>query len=273
MLRIRKILNNNAVIVMDNDQEKIALGPGVGFNKQKQDIVVRSTVEKLFVLKEHEKLQQLLERIPEKHFMLSEDIIRHAEKELGTRINEHILIMLTDHVSFAIERLKEGIHVKNKLLQEIKILYKQEFAIGQWAIKHIEEQTQIKMPIDEAAFIALHIHMMKLKGGDLRQTVRQTTIVSEMVERIETCLGISVHEDDIAYERLIMHLHFALTRTKQFHNHVMDEDMLQMIQSKYQTSHQCARTMANEIFAAYEIDFPEEELGYITLHIERLRQG
>ncbi|MUV36395.1 Levansucrase and sucrase synthesis operon antiterminator [Lentibacillus sp. JNUCC-1] len=272
-MKIRKILNNNAVIVMDNDQEKIAMGPGVGFNKHKNDILPQSTVEKLFVLKEHEKLQQLLERIPEEHLILAEDIIKHAEQELGMKINEHILIMLTDHVSFAIERLKEGIRVNNKLLQEIKILYKEEFNIALWAIRHIEEKTGVKMPLDEAGFIALHIHTMKLKGGDVRKAVRQTTIVREMVDSIESCLSITIEENDIAYERLIMHLHFALTRTNQYNNHTMDPEMLEMIKSKYQISFQCAQTIAENIALDHNIYLPEEELGYITLHIERLRQN
>src|SRR5699024_1197384 len=271
-MKIRKILNNNAVIVIDHGQEKIAMGAGIGFNKQKNDMINKQKIEKLFVLKEYEKLQQLLERIPEEHFSLSKDIIAYAERELGTKLNDHILVMLTDHLSFAIEREKEGIHVKNKLLQEIKILYKQEFAIGIWAIDYIEQKLNIKMPIDEAAFIALHIHIMKPRGGDLRETVRQTTIVREMVVHIEDCLGIALVEEDIAYERLVIHLNFALTRTNQYNNHSMDADMLEMIKMKYPLSHRCAQTLADEVAAAHGIHLPEEELGYITLHIERLRQ-
>src|SRR5699024_12557083 len=118
-------------------------------------------------------------------------------------LNDHILVMLTDQLSFPIEREKEGIHVKNKLLQEIKILYKQEFAIGLWAIDYIEQKLNIKMPIDEAALIALHIHIMIPRGRDLRETVRQTTMVREMVEHLEDCLGIALVEEAIAYERWI----------------------------------------------------------------------
>lgn len=248
------------------------MGPGVGFNKQKNAVLANANIEKLFVLKEYEKLQQLLERIPEAHFLLAEDIIKYAESRLDTKINEHILLMLTDHVSFAIERHKSGIQIKNKLLHEIKILYREEFEIGLWATRHIEEKTNIKMPIDEAGFIALHIHTLKLKGGDIRKAVRQTTIVSEMVQNIETCLGISIKEDDIAYERLMIHLHFALTRTSQFNNHVMDKDMFNMIKEKYDLSYQCSQKLANEVADDHNIHLPEEELGYITLHIERLRQ-
>src|SRR5699024_12089269 len=93
-----------------------------------------------------------------------------------------------------------------------------------------------------------------------------------MVEHIEDCLGIALVEEDIAYERLVIHLNFALTRTNQYNNHSMDADMLEMIKMKYPLSHRCAQTLADEVAAAHGIHLPEEELGYITLHIERLRQ-
>lgn len=73
----------------------------------------------------------------------------------------------------------------NKLLHEIKIFYRKEFEIGLWAIQHIKEKCQVEMPEDEAAFIALHIHTMKPQGGDLLDTVRQTTIIRETVQSIK----------------------------------------------------------------------------------------
>ncbi|WP_371871344.1 PRD domain-containing protein [Lentibacillus populi] len=271
-VKITKILNNNAVIVMDGQQqEQIAIGAGVGFEKRKNDIVNINKIEKLFVLKENEKLQQLLLRIPEEHFILSKEIITYAEKQLDTKLNDHILLALTDHISFAIEREKQGIHLKNKLLQEIKILYKPEFEIGLWALQHIKEKNQVEMPIDEAAFIALHIHTMKIKGGDLHETVRQTAIVRDMVETIKDYLQIKMEEDEISYERLITHLRFALSRANQYEVHSMDEEMLQMIKRKFNVSFRCALEVSKKLSRAHGIELPEEELGYITLHIERLR--
>src|SRR5690625_2433587 len=125
-MRITKILNNNAVVVMDDGEEKIAIGAGVGFEKKKKDIVNQAKIEKVFVSKESEQLQQLLLRIPEEHFMITEEIIAYAEENLGTKLNDHIRIALTDHISFAIEREKQGIHIKNKLLPEIKVLRSEE---------------------------------------------------------------------------------------------------------------------------------------------------
>ncbi|MFD2043542.1 PRD domain-containing protein [Ornithinibacillus salinisoli] len=271
-MKIKKILNNNAVIIIDDDQEKIAIGAGVAFNKTKNDIVNRDKIEKLFVLKENEKLQQLILRIPEEHLMLSEEIISYAEEHLGVRLNDHIAIALTDHLSFAIERESQGIHLKNKLLQEIKVLYKKEFDIGLWAIRHISKKLDIEMPVDEAAFIALHIHTMKIKGGDLHETVRQTAILRDMVDTIENYLDIKMNEEDLAYERLITHLRFALTRMQHYEAHTMDAEMLEMIKKKFELAYRCAMEVRKELSSLHGIELPEDELGYITLHIERLRK-
>lgn len=271
-MRITKILNNNAVIIIDNNQEKIAIGSGIGFNKKKNDLVQPKKIEKLFILKENEKLQQLLLRLPEEHFILAEEIIDYAEKYLNTELNDHVRIGLTDHLSFAIERESEGIHLKNKLLQEIKVLYQKEFEIGLWALDHIQKKLGITMPVDEAAFIALHIHTMKVQGGDLHETVRQTAMVRDMVNTIKSTLKIDIEEDDIAYERLITHLRFALIRNRDHKAHTMDKEMFEMIIDKFKLSYQCAVTVAKNLAEQHGVKLPDEELGYITLHIERLRK-
>jgi beta-glucoside operon transcriptional antiterminator len=271
-VKIKKILNNNAVVVMDQNEEKIAIGAGIAFQKKRHDIVNPSKIEKLFVLKENEKFHQLLLQIPEEHFALSEEIITYAEKVLQTTFNDHIHIALTDHLSFAIERVHDGIHIKNKLFQEIKLLYKKEFDIGLWAIKNIEDKTKIKMPVDEAAYIALHLHTAKLQGGDMKQTLRQTAILASMVQTIRDYLHIQLDEDDLPYQRLITHLRFTISRVGAAVGYSMDDDMLRMIKAKYSQAFTCARKVAAELSRNYGINLPEHELGYLTLHIERLRK-
>lgn len=273
-LKIEKILNNNAVIVRDGNGEKVAIGTGVAFNKRKNDLINPNKIEKLFVMKEKEKekFQQLLNRIPEEHFLISEHIISFAERQIGTKLNEHIHITLTDHISFTIEREAEGIHVKNKLLHEIKILYKQEFEIGLWAVHYMREKLNIDITEDEAAFIALHIHTMKPKSKDLKETIYQTTMIKDMVDIIKQRLSIEVEEDDLAYHRLITHLRYALIRADQYEIRTLDDEMITMIRQKFPTSFECARYVAKELSNRYNVSLPEQELAYITLHIERLRK-
>lgn len=252
--------------------EKIAIGTGIAFNKRRNDIVKTQEVEKLFVMEETDKFQQLILRIPEKHFEISEEIISYAEEKLGVKLSDHIHIVLTDHLSFAIEREHEGIHLQNKLLQEIKILYKTEFEIGMWGIQHISERFQIDMPIDEAGYIALHIHTAKPKSGDMKETVRQTAIISDLIQTITEYLDITIDHDDISYQRLVTHLRHSISRVKHFELHTMDEEMLEMIKKKFPVSYQCSKKVAQVLINSYDMELPENEFGYISLHIERLKQ-
>lgn len=270
-MKIKKILNNNAVVVSDNNEEKIAIGAGIAFQKRKNDIVNPEKIEKLFVMKENEKFQQLLQQIPAEHLALSEEIITFAEESLGLKLNEHIHIGLTDHLSFAIERANDGIHIKNKLFNEIKILYKKEFDIGMWAIKLIEKRTSIKMPVDEAAYIALHIHTAKPQAENMKQTLRQTAIIGEMIQTIKDHLNIILDEDDLSYQRLMTHLRFALSRLSNDEHPIMDDEMLTMIKNKFPVAFSCAEKVASNLARDHEIRLPEQELGYITIHIERLK--
>lgn len=258
---------------MDGEDEKIAVGPGIAFNKKRNDIVIADKIEKIFVMNENMKFQQLVSRIPEEHFTISEEIITYAEKTLGTKLNEHIHIALTDHVSLAIERTKDGIHLNNKLLHEIKILYRKEFEIGLWAVNYINEKCQIEMIEDEAAYIAIHIHTMKPQAEGLHETLRQTAIIKDMVQSIQRYLGITIEEEDIHYHRLITHLRFTLSRIYNFEVHTMDEEMLLMIKNKFPVSFSCAARVAKELNETHHIEFPEQELGYIALHVERLRKN
>ncbi|MBY7142782.1 PRD domain-containing protein [Virgibacillus sp. NKC19-3] len=273
-MKLKKVLSNNAVIATDELQnEQIAIGRGIGFGKKKNHIIPNYAIEKLFVLKENEQLQQLILRIPEQHFELSNDIISYAEQQLDTKLNEHVLIALTDHISFAIERKKKGIHLRNKLTSEIKALYKREFKIGIWAVQYIKEKTKEDLSIDEAAFIALYIHTMNIeKGNFFQEAVKQTTIVKDMIDSIKSHLKIKIREEELAYERLVVHLHFALTRTSNQHeSYAMDDEMLQMVKRKFKHSFRIASKSAKKINNLHGINLPEHELGYVAIHLERLK--
>ncbi len=83
---------------------------------------------------------------------------------------------------------------------------------------------------------------------------------------------ITVEEDDISYHRLITHLRSTLTRMQQYGLHTMDEEMLVMIKKKFPLSYNCATQVAKELVVLHAVVLHEQELGYIALHIERLRK-
>ncbi|MBN9654438.1 PRD domain-containing protein [Halobacillus sp. GSS1] len=272
-MRIFRILNNNAVVVYDGPQEKIVMGKGVAFQKKRNDIVPKHKIEKIFLLRDQssEKFQQLLSTLPEKHIEVAERIISHAEGYLEAPLNDHIHIALTDHLSFALERLEQGFPIQNKLTNEIKFLYKKEFEVGMWAKEEIKREIGVEVPMDEVAHIALHVHTAKMDAPSMSESLQTATILRDFVEQVETIAGLTIEETSINYQRLITHLRFALNRVEEGSNfEPIDEDMLELIQTKYKEAYETSEKVAGFLKEEYGVDFPNSEIAYIALHIQRL---
>lgn len=274
-MKIKKVLNQNAVLVLDEGQEKVAVGKGVGFNKTKNDVLSRQLVERMFVMEPEglKKLQVLLSQIEDKYFLASEEIIQHAETVLGEKLNEHINIGLSDHIAFAAENIQNNIIVRNKLLSEIEILYSEEFAIAQWAIEYLTQTLEIPFSYDEAGYIAIHIHSARSGRTDNSKSIREVTIVSEIIHLIEQELAIDIHDDknSLSYSRLVNHLRLFIHRFQQNQYAVLDEEILEVVKKKYAESYEISKKVQVLLMRNFHYQVPNEELGYLSIHIERLR--
>lgn len=273
-MKIKKILNNNTLLVNDKGTEKIVIGVGIGFQKKVNDIVDKSKVEKIFVLEdktEYEKFEELVKSFPQEYIDVAENIIHYAEQKLNTELNPHIYIALTDHMAFAFERLKKGIIVQNKLLEEIRSLYFEEFKVGIWAKEYIKNKLNIEIPDDEIGFIALHIHTAKNNYRDITVTMDIASIIKDMTKIIEASLNIKIDETSISYQRLKTHFHFALKRLfKKESFHGIDEELFEVIKTKYKKAYDIAKAIQKHVEQEYEYYIPEDELAYISLHIQRI---
>lgn len=190
---------------------------------------------------------------------------------LGVDLNDHIHIALTDHLSFALERLKSGYEIKNKLLHEIKMLYKEEYRIAEWAKRKVLTNLNIEIPDDEVGFIALHIHTAKMNHQSMQPVLDATTFVNDVIEMIEKQFSIQIREDSISYQRLLTHLKFAFQRIQNNDSfHEIDKDMLAIIKEKHKEAFACAQNISKLIKSDYGYDLPTSEQAYITLHIQRL---
>lgn len=274
-MKIKKILNQNAVLVEENGEEKVAIGKGIGFNKKRNDILLQHEIERIFVLEAEGqmKLQSLLNQIDEKYLFAAEKIIDHAENILMETLNEHVLIALTDHLAFAAENLKNGIIIRNKLLPEIEVLYPEEFQVAQWAVGYLVQTLDVPYTYDEAGYIAIHLHSARAGERSKHQSIREVTIVSEIVRLIEQELAIDLRAKTMAlnYTRLVNHLRLLLQR---YHNQqyaTLDDEIVQMVKMKYPASFEIAKKIRVLLLKTYQLSTTSEELGYLAIHIERLR--
>lgn len=274
-MKINKILNNNAIVVKGPDGEKIVMGSGIAFQKQKNDPVDPSRIEKIFVMSDltkHRQLEEILSTLPEEHIQVSEEIISYAERQLGVKINEHIHIALTDHLSFALDRLVRGMVIKNTLLGEIKVLYAKEFQIGLYAKALIQERLGIDIPEDEVGYIAMHIYTAKRNAGEMSKTLDITSMIRDIVDTIEESLKIRLAEHTVSYERLITHLRFAVQRSESGEPfHELDPDMVRIIREQYKEAYAIAERAGEMVNREYSFVLHESEVAYISMQIQRIK--
>lgn len=212
---IQKIINNNIVSAVDGEgREVVVMGRGLGFGMKPGKSIAESKIEKIFRIKSQtiaEQFKDLLEDMPLEHVKVSSDIIAYAKENLKLKLNQSIYVTLTDHINFAITRYQQGIKPQNALLWEIKRFYSREYELGMYAIKTIEEKLQIRLPEDEAGFIALHFLNAEY-GTDIRDAVKFPNLVKKILEIVEEELQIKLDESSLHYERFVTHIKFLLQR-------------------------------------------------------------
>ncbi len=160
-MKIKKILNNNAVVALDKlNQEVIVMGKGIAYQHKVGDGIDEHLIDKVCPLFSHEvfmRFQELLTEIPVEYFKIASEIAEDAKILLGKKLNDSLYLSLSDHIFSAVNRQQEGIYIKNALLWDIRRFYSNEFKVGLKALTRIKHQFDVQFPEDEAGFIALQI--------------------------------------------------------------------------------------------------------------------
>ncbi|WP_066891479.1 BglG family transcription antiterminator LicT [Clostridium nigeriense] len=274
---INRLLNNNVVITVDsNGEEIIVMGKGIGYQKAKGDTIDEEKINKIFRISNKDvsnKLQELLDSIPMEFVKLSNAIIEYAQEVLDKKLNESIYISLSDHIYTAVKRIKNGVTVKNALLWEIKRFYKEEFEIGMKALEIIEKKTRVRLPDDEAGFIALHIVNAQL-NEEQPMVEGITKLIHEILTIVRIHFGVEFKEESVFYYRFITHLKFFSQRLFQHntYNGDSDDDLLDVIKCKYSEAFECILKIKTFIKKKYDYDLTSDEMIYLTIHVEKVIQ-
>lgn len=272
-MKIVKVMNNNVVNALDErKREIIVLGKGIGFKKHAGDLVEKSRIEKIFRLPEQSKSQfeKLVDEIPYEYVKYTDEIVGKASESLGRKLNKNIYITLTDHLHFAIERHRRNIHFQNALLWEVKKFYSEEYAIGLEALELIRKKEGVELPVDEAAFIALHIVNAEM-DGDITQTLGIPGMLKDMVNIVRYTFRIELNEDSLSYERFLTHLKFFIQRAvnRQYYPSE-DAELYELYKKKVPKCYDCAKKIKKYMEEKTDTEVTEEEEMYLTIHISRV---
>lgn len=274
-MKIDKIINNNIVSVMEeNENEIVVMGRGIGFHTRKGMDIPEDQIEKVFRLDNPNAMSQfksLLENLPLEHLQASTEIINYAKSVLNRKLNQSIYITLTDHINFSIDRYHQKMMFTNPLLREVKMFYKEEYLIGEYAIALIDRRLGIKLPVDEAASIALHIVNAEY-NTKMRDTIDITNLIQAVSEIVKEEFHMELDETSLNYERFITHLRFLSQRI--YSRELLSNDnqeFYDMIAKMYPEECECSQKIREYIYDTYKHNVSDEEVSYLAVHIKRVR--
>lgn len=272
---VEKVLNNNVVVSIDptTRKEVILMGSGIAFNKKPGQLIDTKRIEKTFIVDDENlgnKIKKLINQIPDGIFELTDEIITHAIVELNVELDKQVYVSLADHIAFAVKRFKNGITIKNELLNEIRRVHRNEFRVSLWAVDYINKSLDIQLPEDEAGFIALHFVNASYKETTMK-SVESTKIIKDVLNIIKYYFAIELDEDDLNYDRLLTHLKYFAKRIVNNNQHnSTDSSFVKVISSTYPEAYRCAIKIGEYILMHNNYKVNDDELVYLTMHIQRV---
>ena len=276
-MKVIKVINNNNLCVLDDDgREQIVSGKGIGFGKKYGDTVEPSQIQKTYLITDSElqkKMITMLKEIPAEYMTFTNDMVDHIKRTYKSRLNESLLVTLSDHIAFAIERKKNGVEFTNPLLDSIKEAYPQELSLGKYCVEQMKKRLGVEMSEDEAGFIAMHIINAKLdtKMSDVYDI---TKMINGCVEVAEYYYHEKFDKDSVSYERFLTHLKFLAQRL--FQNKALpqklsdDDTFVAMIKKTCNRHYKCALCLQEYILKTYKKEINDDELITLSIHLKKI---
>ncbi|MEC5342765.1 PRD domain-containing protein [Brenneria populi] len=274
-MKVEKILSNNAVLLINkNHEEIVAIGRGIGFGKKYGDMIDAGQIESQFIKSRGgltEVFSQLLAEIPPAYLAVTQQIIELAQQKLAITAQDTLFLALSDHINFSIQRCNNGLEIKNFLLWDIKRFYASEFLVGMEALSLIQEKLDVTLPEDEAGFIALHLANAR-NNSDMQSTMQSATLIKDILSIVKYDLRIKYDESSLDYQRFVTHLKFFALRllNREGINHA-DNSIYEGIKELMQEAYVCAMKVYDYVEKNYECQLTTDEIMFLTIHINRLR--
>lgn len=271
MYRIIKTLNHNAILAadMEDNQEYILLGKGIGFGKKVSERVEAPDDVSIYSLKnvsEQGKAREFVRDIPPECFEISNRILEQAEAEFG-KIDRDILFPMANHIAYAVKRMQAGEQISNPLTSDIRILFYKEYKIAELSRELLKEMMQVEIMDDEIGYIALHVHS-SIEDEKVATSMQMAMVVRECVSMIEEQTGTKIDVLSLDYNRLMNHVKYMFARVVS--GDVLKVNMNAYIMQNYPKAYEIASVICEHMGKAVNKVLADVEIGYLAMHVQRV---
>ncbi|MET3644733.1 PRD domain-containing protein [Streptococcus gallinaceus] len=277
-MKVVQSLNQNALLVLDrNGNEIVALGKGIGFNKKKGDIVSEANISRIFTVQSNEQEKGLLENlksVASEVYLMAEDVVHFAEKELHKTLNESFIFTIAKHIEFALERNDEGIEY-DPFQYQLNYLYPDEYRTAKEIIPFLNEKYHLQLKRQEVSFFTLHFVNGLIDSEQVSDVVQLSELLNRVLLLIDRQIGGGLEKDSLAYSRFVIHLRYFLVRmlSKKKGEPTEDqriEELLNLTKEMYAKEYEILQSLKELLQKEYQISFGIDEDLYLLLHLVRI---
>lgn len=273
-LRVQRVYNNSVIQAVDRrGLQYVVLGPGVGFGVRPKDPVDEARIRQRFVAEQASAarvhLADFVHDIPEAELLVAGEAVSIAHTELGILPSQSLLLPLADHLSFALQKVREGIVVDYPLRWEVTQLYPDEVAVGRQIVALVRQRLGVELPRDEATSFALHLVNAGFGGDGLAPTFAMTETLADVFRIIEDETGADLDRDSMAASRFVTHLRYLFVRLARGESFA-DPLPLSSLREEAPRAFAIAERLATELSHRQTTDVTPSEINYMALHVARL---
>ncbi|MDN6234212.1 MAG: PRD domain-containing protein [Bifidobacterium crudilactis] len=277
-MEILRVFNNNVVLAKDDHADEVILtGRGLGFQTKPGAHVDPTKVVRKFIPSDGRDPDHMAEMLscisPDIIQLVTDDMQASGLKELSQ--NKPMLVMaLSDHVGFALQRIKKGIAVEYPLQAEVEHLYPEEYAKANELLHALNAKLNDVLPKAEAIAFALHLVNAGFSSGDLTYTYTMTGIIQQMLAVVESSCNVTLDSSSINVGRFITHLRYLFVRIHQHKQLEGDErsPIATAIMQSYPEAMDCAQKLATIVELRFDVNLTDDEIAYLALHVYRVAQ-
>ena len=271
MYRVSKVLNNNGVIAieMEENQEYVLLGKGIGFGKKvSQRFEAPSDCTRYSLKNDTERgsAASLVKSVDPVFLEIANEVLKEAERTFGN-IDKRIIFPLADHISFAVARMKNGEQISNPLTGDIHALFYKEFQVASVLKKILSDRMQVEIGDDEIGYVALHVHSA-IEDEKVSVAMQMARTVRECVSIIEAETGKKIDVMTLDYNRLMNHVKYMAARL--LRGEELKININDYIEIKFPKAFAIATTVCDHLGENIGVQPGEREIGYLAMHIERV---
>lgn len=277
MLILKKINNNVALASSDAGEEIVVFGKGVGFHEMPYELEDESVIQRVF-RDVDEKCIGGFANIADDVLLVASDIVAMADKALDCALADNLVVCLADHLQYALERTGDGIAIENPLSHEVAFVYPREVELGRRGIELVSERMGVNLPESEITSIALHLVNAEVDGmgsvQDMDLVMKSTVILERATQVIEGQLGQQLDRTSYAYVRFVAHLRFLIRRLMRGGcKETENSGLFRQAARDFPDAYRCAAGINEYLKRDYNWSCSDEEMLYLMMHVNRLRQS